>query len=85
MDEEGLRLDIADAIGKATAAICLQTAIVATLVTRRVITHEDAADLSGIANDALAEIDGLPDDARLLAGSCLRGCALAWTKYVTKQ
>jgi len=43
MDEEQIRIDIAEAIGKATAAICLQGAFVGALIVKEIISAEDAA------------------------------------------
>jgi hypothetical protein len=51
MDEEGLRLDIAEALGKATAIICIQTALVTTLQVKGVLTADDVGSLSGVANE----------------------------------
>jgi hypothetical protein len=85
VDEEGLEIDIAEAIGKATAAICLEGALVAVLVTKGILTNGEAAELTGLADVALTELEGIPDDVRLLAASALRGFAGSWTKHVTKN
>jgi hypothetical protein len=85
MDEEGLRIDIAEALGKATAAICLQAAIVAMFVNKRLMTIEDAAELTGLASLTLQEMSDLPDDAKLLAESALRGFAASYTKRIRQN
>ncbi len=85
MDEEVLRGDVAEALGKATALICLQAALVATLVTKNILSIEDAASLTGIASDTLSALEGLSEDARVLAESALRGFAQSWTKRVTRM
>jgi hypothetical protein len=50
VDEEGLKIDIAEAIGKATAAICIEGALVAVLVTKGILTNGEAGDEVANAN-----------------------------------
>ena len=85
MDEEAIRLDIAEAIGKATAAICLQSAFVGVLIAKGVITVADAATVSGVAGEALSTMEGVPPDARELAEAAIRGFASSCTKRVTRN
>jgi hypothetical protein len=85
MDKDELRLDVAEALGKATALICLQTALVAALKAKGVLTDSEVATLSGVANETLVAMEGVPDDARELAQSALRGFALSWSKRVTRN
>jgi hypothetical protein len=79
MDQEGLRLDIAEALGKANAIICIQTALVTSLKMKGLLTDGEVATLSGVANETLSAMSGLPDDVRELAESVLRGFAKTWT------
>jgi hypothetical protein len=85
MDKDELRLDVAEALGKATALICLQTALVAALKAKGVLTDSELATLSGVANETLVAMEGVPDDARELAQSALRGFASSWLKRVTRN
>ena len=85
MDKDELRLDVAEALGKATALICLQTALVAALKAKGVLTDSEVATLSGVASETLVAMEGVPDDARELAQSALRGFALSWSKRVTRN
>jgi hypothetical protein len=85
MDEQELRLDTAEALGKATALICIQTALVTTLKVKGLLTDADVATLTGVANETLSEMRGVPDDALELAQSALRGLAKSWTKRVTRN
>jgi hypothetical protein len=85
MDEEQLRLDIAEALGKANTIICIQTALVSSLNRKAVLTNGEVATLSAVANETLSAMSGLPDDVRELAESVLRGFAKTWTKRVTRN
>jgi hypothetical protein len=53
MDEEGMLIDIADARGQGVANSCIIAALVATLVTKELLTNEEAATLTGTAQTAL--------------------------------
>jgi hypothetical protein len=81
MDEEQIRIDIAEAIGKATAAICLQGAFVGALIAKEIISAEDAATVTGIANEGL----GLSPAVREMAEAAIRGFAKSWTKRITRN
>jgi hypothetical protein len=59
MDKDELRLDVAEALGKATALICLQTALVAALKAKGVLTDSEVATLSGVANETLVAMEGV--------------------------
>jgi hypothetical protein len=85
IDEEGMQIDIAEAMGKANAAICIQGAIVAMLVTAGVLSEADIATISGIASQALSGMEGVNDGAKELGQSALRGFAKTWTKFVVKN
>ena len=85
MDEEELRLDIAEALGKTNALISFQAAFAAMLVSKEILTIEDAAELTGTANAVLAEMEGLSDGVRILAQSALRGIARVYTKRITRN
>jgi hypothetical protein len=85
MDQQQLRADLAEALGKATAMICIQTALVATLKAKGILADSDVASLSGLANDALTALPDVPDDARVVAHAALRGLAKAWTRRVTRN
>ena len=84
MDEEELRVDIADALGKATAVICIQVALLATLVNKKVLT-KDEGTLTALANQSLEVMPGVSDDVKMMAESTLRGFAKTWTKHVTRN
>ena len=85
MDEEQIRIDIAEAIGKATAAICLQGAFVGALMAKGVISAEDAATVTGVANEGLKAMQGLSPAVREMAEAAIRGFAISWTKRITRQ
>jgi len=85
MDEEELRLDIAEGIGKATAALSIQAALVAILVTNHKLSREDVATLAGTASASLDQTQGLPEDAKTFAESALRGFAKSWSTLVTQH
>jgi hypothetical protein len=78
-------LDSAEAIGKATASVCVQTALVRLLLRRGLLTPEDVATLAGEAETALGLMGGLSEESIVLAQSALRGFAQSWTKPVTKN
>jgi hypothetical protein len=84
MDEEGIQIDIAEAIGEATAAISLQSALVAMLVMKEVLTPDDAATLTGTARAGLS-IMPISDGAKILAEAALSGFAKTYTKFLTKN
>ncbi|MGC2414587.1 MAG: hypothetical protein WA459_18060, partial [Stellaceae bacterium] len=87
MDEEGMINDIAEARGVGVANNCLMAAIVATLVTKGILTGDDTATLTGTAKTAIDRIseDDLPADAREMANAALRGFATAWLRLVTRK
>jgi hypothetical protein len=85
MDEEKIRLDIDEALGKVNAHTCLLAAVVGTLVTKGLLTKGDAASLTGIASETLSGMEGVTDYARALGESALRGFAEAWTEHITKN
>jgi len=85
MDEEGIRLDIAEALGKINALLMIQNALIARLFTKRILSEEDAATIAGVAGEALSDMEGLSEEARELAQSALRGYAKTSTKRVTKN
>jgi len=85
MDEEEIKTEFAEAIGKATAAICLQSAFVGALIAKKLISAEDAATISGVANQGLAAMEGLSPEAREIAGSAILGFAKSWTKRITRN
>lgn len=67
--------DLAEATGKAAAAICIQAAVVETLVPKRLLTSGDAATLSAFAEQGLASLSQLSPKARLIAEGVIRGFA----------
>jgi hypothetical protein len=60
-------------------------ALVATLVTKGLLTNEEAATLAGAAQTILNENKDLPEDARELANATLRGFSRIWTTLVTRN
>jgi hypothetical protein len=76
-------IEVADAIGKATAAVCIQAALVRLLLRKRLIAPADVATLAGEAETALGLMAGLSAEAIELAQASLRGFSQAWTKAVT--
>ena len=85
MDQEGLEIDIADALGKSAAAICIQSALFGALVTKGILKIEDAALISGTASQGLAVFSGLSPEGRLMAEAAIRGFATTWTSRVTRN
>jgi hypothetical protein len=85
MGEEQLRADLAEAIGKASAGLCLQAAIVAALVDNGSLSRADAATLAAHATVALHATFGISDDAKMIGESALRGFSTSWTKLVTRN
>jgi hypothetical protein len=85
MDEEGMLIDIADARGQGIANSCIMAALVATFVTKGLLTNDEAATLTGAAQTALDAKKDLPADTRELANAAVRGFAQSWTKLVTRH
>lgn len=85
MDDEEIRVDLGEAIGKATAAIALQGAIISALVLKGIFTIADVATISGVASDALDAMQGLSEEAKMLGKSTLSGFAQSWTKHLTRN
>jgi hypothetical protein len=85
MDEEKLKADIAEAIGKASASLCLHASLVATLVKSGALTKPDAATLAAVASTSLRATFDLSNDAKMIGESALRGCSASWTGLVTKN
>ena len=85
MDQEEIEIGVAEAIGKATAVVCVHTALIRLMFRRNLISNEDVATLSGEAELALRTMDGLSAGATEMAQAALRGFARAWTKAVTKN
>jgi len=85
MDQDEIELGIAEAIGKSTAAMCIQTAMVRLLLRTAVISAEDVATLGGEAEMALTSTAGLSEEAMELAMAALRGCTKKWTEAITKN
>ena len=85
MDEEDIRLDIAEALGKANAFLAIQMVLIGMLVGKSVLSADDAATISGVANEVLRQMEGLSEEVRGLAQSAVRGYAKTWTTHVTKN
>ena len=80
IDVEGMNIGISEAIGKATAAIALQTATTAILVKNGHMTLDDAATISAMALAGLSIYRLQPGDQEM-AEAVLRG----YTKAVVAQ
>ena len=76
---------LVEALGKANAIICLQSALVAKLVQTGKLTVGDAAELTAIATTALEQMKSIPDDVRKYANQALTGFARAYTKRLSKN
>jgi len=85
MNDELYRLYIVEALGKADACICIQSALVAMLINNKLMTMADAATLSGLASETLKEMQGVRADARVMAESAIRGFAKSCTKRLTRN
>ena len=48
MADDELRLGISEAVGKATASLCVQAALIATLSQKNLLTADEVATLAGI-------------------------------------
>lgn len=85
MDQEEYEIDKAEWQGKATAALCVQAALVAQLVSKKLITRDEAASLAAAASQALQEIPGLSEDAKTLGESAIKGFSQSWSKLVVRH
>jgi hypothetical protein len=85
IDEEKLEIDIAEAIGKASASTALILGLMAVLKDKGLITHEDGALITALASAELKAFAGLTPESVEMAESAIRGAARAWTKRLTKQ
>ena len=85
MDEESLKLDAAEAIGKATATVCAQAALVRLLIHRGILKVGDLADVLADASITLEALPGLSPEAMQLARHSLKGYTAAWTKPLTRH
>lgn len=84
MDEE-TKMDIAEALGKANALLCLQDALIETLRDKGVLTDAEILTLAALANAVLDEMPGVSADALEMAKAVVRGSASSWTKNVAKN
>lgn len=85
IDEEKLGIDIAEAIGKASASIAMTLSLMALLKEKGLITEGDGATSIALAQSQIDAMKGLPADAAIMAESAIRGATKAWTKRLTKQ
>jgi hypothetical protein len=76
--------DAAEAIGKASAAISIQAALIARLLAKRILTAEEVVTLTGDASIRLESMN-LAEDAKTMADAALRGIATMWTLIVPKN
>ena len=73
IDEEGLAIDLAEATGKAGAAIAVQSALAAMLITKPGrLTQEDIATIAGHAEEGLPLLHLTPQ-ATVMAKAALTG------------
>jgi hypothetical protein len=80
-----MKIDIAEAIGKATAAICIETGLIRLLLDKGMITKDEVSNLAAEAQLALNGMVGLSEEALELAMAALRGCTQSWTKGMTRN
>jgi hypothetical protein len=85
MDDGQSRLGISEAVGKATASLCIQAALIATLTQKNMLTADEVATLGGIASVTLSQLTGVHPDVRTVAESILRGFSQSWVKPVTRN
>ena len=85
IDEEGLQIAVAEAAGKAAAAIVIQSALFGFLIGRDVLAIEDAAVISANAGQLLATQSELSAEAKAMAERVLSGFAKTWSKRVTSN
>jgi hypothetical protein len=85
IDEEKLEADMAEAIGKATASLCLNAAMVAALVAGNAISREDVATLAAAATAALQATPELSPGAKMIGEAALRGLSSSWIKLVPRN
>ena len=78
-------LDADETAGKTAAIIAIQSALVARLITRNVITREEAAEMTAAASAAVETMDGLSADAKIIGEAVLKGFASSWLKGVTRN
>jgi hypothetical protein len=74
MDEK-IEADISEALGKATAVICIQAALIEMLGSKNLLASDDVSTLLGLANGTLEHLPGVSDGSRLMAQAALRGFA----------
>jgi hypothetical protein len=84
-DVEGMQIDIAEAIGKATASIAIQGALVATLIRKDVITLGEAAEINAIALEGLEKVFRLGPMPDEMAKSAIRGFAASLAQHLTRH
>jgi hypothetical protein len=82
---EDLEIDVAEAHGKGLAGICLVQCLMARLLDKGVITHEDGAMITAVAYQGIDQIDGVPDDAKIIAKAAIKGVSSAWSRQVPKH
>jgi hypothetical protein len=85
MVDDELRLGISEAVGKATASLCVQAALIATLSQKNLLTADEVATLAGIASATLSQLTGVHPDVRTVAEGVLRGFSQSWVKPVTRN
>jgi hypothetical protein len=79
MDEE-TKLAIAEVLGKANAALCLQIALMS-----KILSADDAAIAFGVADQTLAMISEGQPEALEFGKSALRGFASVFNRSLTKN
>ena len=85
MDDDELRVELADGQGRALASNALMAALVATLVSNGKISRAEAATLTGRAQAVIDKDTEIADYARVIANSCLKGFSTSWVKLVTRN
>jgi hypothetical protein len=85
MDKEQKDLDVFQAAGVAAATLALQTGLIAALLDKNLLTREDIASITGVADAALSQVSTLEPEARAIAEILLRGAAKSMTAKLTKN
>lgn len=79
MDKEIRDIDVFQAAGTAAATLALQTGLTAALIDKKLLTPEDIATLTGLADAALLQVSTLAPEARAIAEILLKGAAKSMT------
>lgn len=79
-----LRLDLAEAKATGNAALCVLTALIASLTVKNILSPSDVVALTADAKLNLDEMTHLSDVERRIANAVIQGYANSWAKLDAK-